>query len=96
MAANKFKPETDRTEEVLAEYERSEREFRDHWIWKDLGVKPEDFFEAVKRHVNTLGLPKETWQRAYEDAKETSRVRSRERRAAYHPMNLKLIGSIRA
>lgn len=85
----------ERPEDILALYEKEEREFQQHWVWKELQCKPEAFFKAVREHVDKMKVSPEIWEKMYARAKEASRVRSSEKRAAYRPMNLKLIGALR-
>lgn len=92
---NRQTKNTDKAVEALKMYEESEKEFQNHPIWKQLGCKPEDFFGAVKKHVEGLGVSKEKWEEAYSKAKEANRISSIERRKAYAPINLKSFGGIR-
>lgn len=89
------KKEVDPAEAALELYEREEKEFQNHWVWKELRCKPEEFFAAVKKHVAGMNIPKERWQEIYQKARQASRVRSNERRGAYSMGNLKLIGQLK-
>lgn len=81
--------------ETLALLEKEEREFRNHWVWKELQCTPEQFFKAVDQHVKSLNIPQEKWNGMYEQAKQASKVRSLERRTSFNPVNLKMIGALR-
>lgn len=85
----------DRAEEALKFLEKENQEFQNHWVWKNLNCKPATFFEAVKKHVASMNIPPEKWNESYKRAREASRVRSGERRQAYQPVNLRLIGSLK-
>ena len=85
----------DKTEATLALLEKEEKAFRGHWVWKDLHCTPEQFFSAVNTHVQSLNIPPEKWNTAYNKAKQASKVRSAERRGAYRPMNLQMMGALR-
>lgn len=86
---------TDRSEEILAAFEKEEKEFRNHWVWKNLNCSPEEFFKALKRHVHTLKIPPAEWEKELKKAKEASRIRSLERRQVYRPANFQLIGNLK-
>lgn len=85
----------DKAETALALLEKEEKEFRNHWVWRDLHCTPEQFFTAVNQHVQSLNIPSEKWNAAYNKAKQASRVRSAEKRGAYRPMNLRMMGALR-
>lgn len=86
--------QTDPMEEALAFLEKENREFENHWVWKRLACKPEQFFEAFKRHADSLNIPKEKWEEALEKAKDVSRVRAKEKRATFSPLNMQLMQSL--
>ena len=85
----------DPAEEILAQYEKEEREFRDHWVWKELKCSPEEFFKAIKHHVQNLNLSPAEWESALQKAREASRIRSIERRQMYHSVNLQHRGHLK-
>ena len=85
----------DIAEEALKLLEKENQEFQNHPVWKNLNCKPEELFEAVKKHVSTLNVPPEKWNEAYLRAKTASKVRSSERRQAYQAVNLRMIGSLK-
>lgn len=88
-------PKRDSAEEALLLLERENEEFKRHWVWKELNCTPDDFFKAVQKHVASLPVSPEKWKQTYEKAKQISRVRSLEKRGAYRPASLKMLGSIR-
>ena len=96
MSSSNQQSEKDEVEAALILLEKSNEEFKNHWVWKEMGATPEVFFEKVKKHVASLNIPKEQWDKMYSKTKEAHRIRALERRSLYRPMNLKLIGSIRA
>ncbi len=85
----------DISKETLDLLEKEQQEFNNHWVWKELNCTPDDFFKALNRHVQTLNVPPQEWKQAYDHAKESSRVRSAERRASYKPASLRIIGALR-
>ena len=85
----------DKAEAALKMLEKENAEFNNHWVWRELQTTPDKFFENVKAHVKTLGIPEKEWNEMYNKTKEAHRIRALEKRNAYRPMNLKLIGSIR-
>lgn len=82
-------------EETLEQYEKDQKEFENHQVWKNLNCKPDEFFEAVKKHVASLNIQPDKWNETYRRAKEASKVRSAERRQVYQPASLRLIGSLK-
>lgn len=85
----------EKTEMALELLERENKAFREHAVWKTIGTTPDKFFKAVETHVRSLNVPKDQWDLAYKQAKESSRIRSIERRQAYRQTNLKTLGFIR-
>lgn len=96
MNRQTLKKEKDPAEEALALLEKENREFKDHWVWKELQCSPEEFFGALKKHVQTMNIPKEKWDAAYQKAKESHRIRALEKRNQFKPVNLRMIGTLRA
>lgn len=95
MNLDKNSQTEERAEKTLALLEKEEREFRNHWVWKELQCTPEQFFKAVDQHVKSLNIPQEKWNVMYEQTKQASKVRALERRTLFNPMNLKMIGALR-
>lgn len=85
----------DTLEKALALFEKEQKEFEGHHLWKQLGCTPKQFFEATQKHITTLNIPKDQWNEAYRKAATISRVRSIEKRNAYKPINIQVLGSIR-
>jgi hypothetical protein len=75
-------------EEALHILEEENRKFEDHWFWRELNCRPRDFFRAFERHLGTLQIPRDKWQRALERAKEASRIRIKEKQSHQdsHPL----------
>lgn len=96
MTKNPKNHKPDPAEEALAFLEKEQKEFENHWVWKELQCKPAEFFDAVKKHVNSLNISPEKWREAYKKAKDISRVRSAEKRTSYQPQKLRMIGALRA
>jgi hypothetical protein len=85
----------DKSEEILANFEKEEKEFRNHWVWKELNCSPEDFFKAIKKHVENLKLSPAEWERALSKAKLASRIRAIEHRQTYPQLNTYLSNTIK-
>lgn len=85
----------DTLEKALELFEKEQKEFEGHHLWKQLGCTPKQFFEATQKHITSLNIPKEQWGEAYQKAATASRIRSVEKRRAYTAVNINLLGSIR-
>lgn len=95
MRQNQQQHAVEKPNDILALFEKEEGEFKNHWVWKEIGLSPDEFFKKVKKHVESLNIPKEQWDSLYQKAKEANRVRAMERRNAFRPINLKMISGIR-
>ncbi|HBF12833.1 MAG TPA: hypothetical protein DDW49_05515 [Deltaproteobacteria bacterium] len=81
--------------EVLAFYEKDEKEFQNHWVWKEMGCSPETFFKQVENYVESLNIPKLQWAEAYQKAKQVSRIRALEKHKLTNTHPFKLMGALR-
>ena len=88
--------QTDKSQQILKEYEDSQKEFNNHWVWKELGCKPDEFFGALKKHVSTLNIPQAEWQKIYNRTKDAQRIKALERTQGFKQNNFKFVGAIRA
>ncbi len=86
---------TEKEDQTLALLEKEEKEFRNHWVWKEIGLSPDEFFKKVQKHVEKLNVPKAQWDKMYQEAKEANRVRALEQRQTFRSLNLKMISGIR-
>lgn len=86
---------TEKENQTLALLEKEEKEFRNHWVWKEIGLSPEEFFKKVQKHVESLNVPKAQWEAMYQKAKEANRVRALEQRTTFRSLNLKIVSGIR-
>lgn len=96
MTKNPQNQKADPAQQALEFYEKEQKEFENHLVWKELNCRPKEFFQAVKRHVEGLNIPAEKWREMYQKARDASRVQSLEKRTTYQHSKLKLIGAIRA
>jgi len=55
-------------ESLLDEIEKIQNEGKAHWVWKKLGCRPDDFFQAVSRTIQSLSLSEEKLRYLREDA----------------------------
>jgi len=60
----------DKLAAALELFEKEQKEFENHWVWNKLGCKPEQFFDAVKTHVDSMNLSNGEWEEAMNRAKE--------------------------
>ncbi len=71
----------DPIEIVLERYEREQREFEQHWLWKELGATPQEFFAMIDRSVKANGIAPEVWQAKLNDARKAIATRVQESKA---------------
>lgn len=83
------------TEDALNFLEEENRKFQDHWLWRELGCGPQEFFQAFERHLGTLQIPREKWEQALERAKEASRIRIKEKQTKQDPYAMQLWHGLR-
>ena len=88
--------EKDDAQKALMEYEKAQKEFDNHWVWKELGCKPDEFFGALKKHVNSLNIPQAEWQKIYNRTRDAQRIKALERNQGFKQNNFKFVGAIRA
>lgn len=88
-------PMHDPAEEALALLDKENKEFNNHWLWKELNCSPDEFFEKMNKHVASLNIPKDEWNRAFEKAKAEHKVKALEKRTRFRPANLNMIGALR-
>lgn len=55
---------------VLKRYQREQRDFETHWLWRELGTTPREFFAHVDRHVQNSGIDRRVWNERVAQAKE--------------------------
>jgi hypothetical protein len=87
---------TDPVQKALQDYEREQREFENHWLWKELRITPQEFFEMIERQVQKSGIEKEEWERRLAETKKMIETRMREQRGQYEGANLKRFIGLRA
>lgn len=90
------KQDQDKLELMLQQYEREQRDFENHWIWRQLDTTPKEFFEALKERMGQMNVPREKWLEIYGRVKESHRVRALEREKKYKIVDYKLMKAIRA
>ena len=81
--------------EVLALYEKDEKEFQNHWVWKEMGCSPETFFKQIENYVESLNIPQFQWEEAYQKAKQASRIRALEKHNRINTDPFKLMGALK-
>lgn len=84
----------DSLEAALNFLEEENRNFENHWVWKKLGCKPQEFFQAVNKHVASLNIPKDKWDAAFKRAQEANRVQVKEKRNTFNPLHFQLMAGI--
>lgn len=81
---------------VLDRYEREQREFEDHWLWRELGTTPADFFSAVDAYVEASGIPRSEWDAKVRAAKLALESRVREQRRPECRFSLNMLTGLKA
>lgn len=81
--------------QALAEYEKAQEEYRNHWLWKKLNVTPEEYYEKVQAHIDSLNISNEEWNQTYLQTKQEIKTRAREQDQAYQPINPDFMNHIR-
>ena len=82
-------------EELLNQLEEEQKQFQNHWVWKELNCSPRDFFSAVEKHVKEMNVPPEKWKATYEKVKRANYVRAMEQKQSARPVNFKMLAAIR-
>jgi hypothetical protein len=65
--------------QALKLLEEENRKFEGHWLWRELGCRPQEFFQAFERHLSALQIPRDRWDRALERAKAASEAHVKEK-----------------
>ena len=94
METQKQNPQADALEQALVQYEQEQNEFENHWVWKKLGCKPKQFFQAVQKHVDSMNVSKEQWEGALTRAKQAPRVQTAEKRASFDHSRLQMMSHL--
>lgn len=84
----------DPLERGLALLEAENRKFNNHWLWRQLGCKPEEFFTAFKKYLAKMQIPQQQWEVTLQRVREANRIRSKESAVTFNPLHLKLLHGI--
>ena len=85
----------DRIEQVLKQYQKEQKEFENHWLWKELGTTPKDFFAKINEYVAKSGIDKKVWEQKLAEAKVAVETKLREKQGSYKSVNLGALRGIR-
>lgn len=86
---------TDRIAELLQQYQKEQRDFENHWLWKKLKTTPQEFFARIAERVEKSGISKSEWQKNLLKMKKVLETRSRERRGQYQAVDFKNVRGIK-
>lgn len=86
----------DGSDPALVRYEREQREFENHWLWRELGTTPREFFAAVDAYVTANGIDREEWDAKVRSAKRCLEARVRAERKPPRPFSLETLTGLRA
>lgn len=84
----------DQLQELLDRYQKEQREFENHWLWKELETTPKAFFAHVRASVQKSGIEPHVWQQKLEEAKQVIETRVKEREEA-KTVNFKRLKGLR-
>lgn len=96
MNAPDSKIPPDKLDALLVRFEHEQKEFENHWLWRELGTPPKVFFAKIQETIETSGIDKTVWQAKLAEAKQVIETRVKERERTYAPMNYKTLTGLRA
>lgn len=96
MTKTKIEESADADSSISALCERDRREFENHWLWRELGTTPRDFFAAVDAYVSASGIPRAEWDAKVLKAKCDIESRVREERLPKRPFSYALLAGLKA
>lgn len=82
-------------EKLLEWYENEEREFKSHWLWKELDASPDEVFKKVRAQLQKSNVNPELWQKKIAEARMAMQTRMTEQKQRYQKVNLKLMAGLR-
>lgn len=85
----------DKIQQLLERYEREQREFEGHWLWKQLGTTPREFFSMIEKSVQSSGLSEGEWKSKLQQARQVVATRVQEAKGNYQQTNLQAYRGLR-
>lgn len=88
MSAKIHEPQ-DKLEALLKHYENEQREFENHWLWRELNTTPKDFFSSIHQYIENNQINRSDWEEKLYEAKQVIETRIREQRQTIKPKGIK-------
>lgn len=92
----KHETQKDKVQEALDLYEREQREFENHWLWKELNTTPKEFFGRVHEVVKSSGIAEDVWKQKLSEARLALETRLKEKKGQYQKFNLNSFKGLKA
>ncbi|MCP5463589.1 MAG: hypothetical protein H7A33_01030 [Deltaproteobacteria bacterium] len=83
-------------EEILKTYEDAQKEFENHWLWRELNTTPKEFFAAARSYAAEQGYSPEEWNQMVEDAKQQIETEAQEKQQVKKTVTWKRFNMVRA
>jgi hypothetical protein len=96
MMSQQNPKEKDKLQLLLERYQREQREFENHPLWKQLGTTPKGLSEMTRREVQKRGVSPAEWQVMLVRQMQIIKTQVRERVGEYEPVNFKRYSGLRA
>lgn len=61
---------TDSEEKFLEEYEKDNEWFYGHWVWKKIGLTPQELFKKIENIKDQLPVHQQEWEKLLKQAEE--------------------------
>jgi hypothetical protein len=84
----------DTLEKALELFEKEQKEFEGHWIWKSIGKTPNDFFKMVNAAKSSLSISTDQWEKMFQEKKRQYQIQAMERKRIFNPINLRMLNHI--
>lgn len=88
--------ESDNLQTLLNRFDREQRDFENHPLWRELDTTPQEFFTKVRSAVENSGIDPRLWQAKLAEARQSIQTRIKETQRDYHPPHFKPIIGLRA
>lgn len=74
--------------------QKENQEFENHWVWRKLGCRPQEFFQAFEKHVRSLNIPQDKWNTALTRAQEANRIQCKEKKNTFNPLHFQMMAGV--
>lgn len=80
---------------ILELYNKEQKDFESHWIWKELGTTPKEFFEKVDEYVKSSGIEPKVWEEKLKEAKKNIETQINEQNKKYKKVDFNNFSGIK-